>query len=897
MDEIIGRGRDLALISRALSPDTAGPRVLVVLGDPGIGKTALINAVVRRAREQGDRVLRVCGSEAEHDLPFAGLHELLLPVLDHMERLPHRQRTALRNAFGEGDEPAQPDKMVINLAVLTLLSDVADAGPLLLVADDAHWLDPGTCDVLAFLARRLAGEPIALLMAARGTLMPPRVDSHLPKHVLRPLSAADAERVLDLQPDPPTGPVRSRILTEAAGNPLALVELAKAVTRDSGAQRGTTDLPLTELLERTFAAHVTELPEATRHALVIAATADNADLSVVQAALGSQVGADVWAPAERAGLVRIDHGRIEFRHPLVRSAIYGGVPFGTRREAHLALAAVLDDAPDRQAWHLSAATVSPDETVAAALDAAAGRAYSRGAVVEAIHGLRRAGELSPDPGDHGTRLAKAAVIAVISNDMELADELVRKAAELTDDPEALVWITQMTGLSASYRMRMDQAFTLAFQTAEAPEQHGGPSFSAVVVAALAAYYTGRADYREQMLAVLPRFRTVSDDNQPYLLLGRAAVNPFVGRAEITARLHDVIVVSSSDPGVLDTVGMLAWMLDETEIAICQLDQLANPAREDASAIHGGMAAANLAWAYLDAGNWADAHRSAEKLAFSGEATLGTARTLAVEATLSALSGATDRARQQAADLLAMTEPSGIVGVSVRARWALGMASVADGDQDTAYRHLRSLFDSSGGPVHYHWSYYGIADLAAAARSVSGHDVVSILDNAVVDVGALASPRLSRILHRAKALLADTADAEEHFRAALADTADNWPFERAQSRLDYGEWLRRQRRISEARANLSAALASFERLGAVAWTERARTELRAAGVAVNPGKPTALDALSPQRQQIVRLAAEGLTNKEIGERLYLSHRTVGFHLYKAFPALGVTTRAQLRDAIR
>ncbi|ALG13381.1 hypothetical protein H4W33_004187 [Kibdelosporangium phytohabitans] len=226
-------------------------------------------------------MLTVCGSEAETDLPFAGLHQLLLPVRGRRMRCPGRQRAALRNAFGIGADLGQPDKTAISMAVLTLLSDVADTGPLLLVAADARWLDTGTCDVLAFLARRLEGEPIALLVAARGTLLPPRIHHRLPQHVVQPLAPADAERVLDLQPAPPTGSVRRRILAEAAGNPLALGELAKAVARDGTVRRG--DLPLTELIERTFATHVTELIEATRHSLVTAAFADTGDLSLVHA--------------------------------------------------------------------------------------------------------------------------------------------------------------------------------------------------------------------------------------------------------------------------------------------------------------------------------------------------------------------------------------------------------------------------------------------------------------------------------------------------------------------------------------------------------------------------------------------------------------------------------------
>ncbi|MEV4314358.1 AAA family ATPase [Actinocrispum sp. NPDC049592] len=857
MDDIIGRERDLARIGEVLT----GSRALVVRGEPGIGKTVLLDEAVRQAREQGIRVLTARGSEAERELPFAGLHQLLRPVLDQVDALPERQRTALVTAFGTQTEPAPLDKMLISLAVLTLLSHVADAGPLLLVVDDMHLLDPGSADVVAFLARRLDGEPIGLLAASREP-------QPLPTLILSALDPASAEQLLDAQPQPPAGDARRQILATAAGNPLALVELGPS--GDDG--------PLTERLEQTFAAHVTDLPEATQRALLIAAAADTTDLAVVQAATGADV--DVWWAAERAGLVRLDHGTIQFRHTLVRSAIYGAAPFGARRQAHLALAAVLDD--DRKAWHLSAATVTPDETVAALLEAAADRAFTRGAMTSAMHALERAGQLSPDPDEHGRRLAKAAVIAIIAGDMPRAEELTNEAKQLTNEPATAVWLSQMAGTAATFRMRPDEAFTLLLPPARRSAEHGRIAYTAAVLAGINAYYTGKAEYRNQLDEVFTGLDAPPEFVRLWLL---GALDPLSNGATVRNQLPTA--VAQGDPGELTTLGSTALVVDDTTTAIAVLDRLANPAREDASTVQGGTAAAHLGMALFEAGHWQDARLTTEKLAaeFRTDPTLANTLSFAVHTCIDALSGGTP----SITDLLAAAEPAGVTAIVVRARWAAGMAA----SDHEAYQHFRDMFDAVGAPVHYHLSYYGIADLAAAARPAHLEDARMIVKN----IPTPGSPRLAQILRRAKALLADPVDAEQYFLAALEDPLGaRWPFERAQLRLDYGEWLRRQRRIADSRTNLTAAREIFERLGAEPWAERARAELRAAGIAVTPTKEHPLAGLSPQRRQIVRLAAEGLTNREIGERLFLSHRTVAFHLYKAFPELGVTTRAQLRDIV-
>ncbi|MEV7579286.1 helix-turn-helix transcriptional regulator [Streptomyces erythrochromogenes] len=895
---MIGRQEERAFIAEALSPRAAAACVLL-LGEPGVGKTLLLEHAVGEAERAGTRVLRVRGNAAESELAFAGLHQLLLPVLDGADGLPVRQRGALLGAFGLGEDPTPPDPMMMSLAVLTLASQVASTGPLLLAVDDAHWLDRGSCQVLGFLARRLAGESIGLLVTARGTHRPDWLDPSVPRLVVAALAPAEAEELLGAQPDPPVGPTRRTVLATAAGNPLALVELARSAARD-GRLPAVGPLPVTDLLERTFAARVDELPEATREALLVAAAAEGAGLADVLAALPPGSRTDVWLPAERAGLVRLHADRIDFRHPLIRSAIYGAAPFAERRRAHLALADVLTGDPDRRAWQLSAATVTPAEPVATALEAAALRALGRGAVAEALAGLERAAQLHPAPAERARLQATAAYAAVVTGDIAKAEHLAAEASRLDGDPEALRWISAFSGLVEMLMLRMERAFCLVVpdELPGSAQIDGGVSTIATGIV----YHSGIPAQRERIRPMLAaRAGDEGMATHPFHLWDIGATDPYLHGNTVRGHLPAVTAAPGLIPTQKHTLGVLCMLLDETETAVSLLGDVVNPQWEDAADFHAGTTAADLALANLDGGRWADARLGVERLAdrfLAGQHNLGTVRALAVLATLCALTGDTATAQRHAAEVLAVTEPACALATTVRARRAAALAATALGDHAGAHHHLRALFDASGAPTHYHLSCYAVADHAAAAV-LTGHadEARTSLEQVTAEVGDGASPRLRQILLRAAALLAEPAAAGAHFREALADPAGRrWPFERGQVWLEYGEWLRRQRQIAEARAALTKAREIFEGLGAAPWGARAEAELRAAGVAVESARHSALRSLTPQRQRIVRLAAQGLTNREIGERLFLSPRTVGTHLYQAFPALGVTSRGQLRDVV-
>ena len=355
---IIGREAGLARLRGLVEPVPHASQVLLVTGEAGMGKTVLLADAAGRARSAGMRVLSVTGRESESKLAFAGLHQLLRPVLSGTAGLPGRQAQALLGALGLAADPVAPDPLLTSVAVLTLLSDVSERSPVLVVADDAQWLDRSSLDALAFAGSRLDAEQVVLLVGARGPALPPGFDRGFPELHLEPLSAADAGRLLDGQPRPPRGRARAQVLAQAEGNPMALIELAKVVADDPAASRrwAAEPLPPTDRLSAVITSRYAALPEQAQAALLLAAVADGPDLAAV-ASQGAGPDARALAPAEQLGLVKVDRTGLQFSHPLVRSAIYHSAPFAQRAAAHRQLAEGLHDQPDRRAWHLAAAAL------------------------------------------------------------------------------------------------------------------------------------------------------------------------------------------------------------------------------------------------------------------------------------------------------------------------------------------------------------------------------------------------------------------------------------------------------------------------------------------------------------------------------------------------------------
>ena len=914
---IVGREAQLARLATFIDAVPTRGQVLAVHGDAGMGKSMLLASAADRAMSAGMRVLWATGRESEAGLAFAGLHQLLTPVLEAAADLPERQAQALLGALGLASAPAA-DRLVTGVAALTLLSDVSGSTPVLAVVDDAHWLDRSSLEVLAFVGSRLDAERVALLLAARGQAPPAGFDRGFPELRLEPLQAADAGLLLSMQPSPPRGRARARVLAQAAGNPMALIELARVIAADPAAIRrwDIDPLPPGSRLTAIITARLTELPEPVRAALLLAAVADGQDLRAAVSG-APRLDAEALAPAERLGLVTIDRTGLRFRHPLIRSAIYHSAPFAQRAAAHRQLAGALDDQPDRQAWHLAAAAMHPDERVASLLEATAAHAQRRGGAAAAALAMERAAELSPAPQDQARRLVSAASAAVTAGQGNWVQDLATRALAVTADPELRLRAHSTAGWALAYSGRRSAAFAALISVAEeASADLPALAWEALADAATVAYQAGTPASRQAVSRVLRLLENRDPappasggpqagpqlDTSPQKIWILACTDPFGSRRQLVPYLRQI----AGDPleeAALWRIGSAAWLLDESGLAIQMLheamDRLRAPGRQGTSG--GGLT--TLGWLYVDTGRWDEALEAAAEAADLAEANrmeVVAASANAITATVLGMRADSAAARSYAERALAGAGPADNGLIASRAWRALGVAALAEGSHFLAFTQLRQLFNQEGVPVHNIFSFLGVADLATAAvRADRRAEGRGVLERALGNLGGTASPRLAQLIARARGILADPGDAGAYFTAALSGPAgENWPFERAQLRLDYAEWLRRRRRINEAKPELATAAQTFRRLGARSWAQRAEAELRASGIAVTSAQraPDPLAELTPQQRQIVRLAVDGLTNREIGDRLLLSPRTVSSHLYRSFPKLGITDRHQLRDVI-
>jgi DNA-binding CsgD family transcriptional regulator len=910
---IIGREAGLAGLRGLVDPVPEASQVMLVIGEAGMGKTMLLADVAERARSAGMRVLSVTGRESESKLAFAGLHQLLRPVLSSAAGLPGRQAQALLGALGLYPDPVAPDPLLTAVALLTMLSDLSERVPLLVVADDAHWLDRSSVDALAFVSSRLDAERVVLLVGAQGQAPPSGFDRGFPELHLEPLSAPDAGRLLDEQPVPPRGRARTQVLAQAAGNPMALIELAKVIAADPAASRrwAAEPLPPSDRLSAIITSRFAALPEQAQSALLLAAVADGPDLSAA-ASHGAGPDAVALAPAEQLGLVKVDRTGLQFSHPLVRSAIYHSAPFAQRAAAHRRLAQALHDRPDRQAWHLAAAALQPDEHVASLLEATAAQAQRRGGAAAAALAMERAAELSPDRADQARRLVAAAAAAVPTGQADWVQDLSARALAVTADPELRLTARRDAGWALAWSGRRTAALSALISVAEeASRDLPALAWDALGTAATVAYQSGTPAGREAVGRVLdlmerqappPAGRPPLTDVNRLRFFIRAITDPIGSRNELVPDLRKIAGSPIEEPSMW-RIASAVWILDDSDLAVRWMEDAMHRLRAPGVRGANGGSLTVLGWAYIDTGRWDEALDVAAEAAGMAEANrmeLVAASADMITATVLAMRSDSDAARRHVARALAAIDPAECGLVAARARLALGVAALSDSSYLLAFTQLRGLFSDDGTPLHNYASYLGVADLAAAAvradRRIEGCDVIK---HALSHLNGQPSPRLEQLIARARGILADGAKAGAYFEEALARPGgDQWPFERAQLRLDQAEWLRRRRRINDAKPVLTEALGTFQRLRARSWAQRTETELRACGVAVAdaPVGRDALWELTPQQRQIVRLASDGLTNRQIGDRLFLSPRTVSSHLYRSYPKLGVSGRNQLRDVV-
>ncbi|MEV5717204.1 AAA family ATPase [Amycolatopsis mediterranei] len=891
-------GRDTELKELGELVDGPADRSGVVLrGEAGIGKSALVASTAAAASVAGLRVLRTTGAEAERNLAYAGLHQLLYPVRAGVAELPAPQRDALRTALGLASG-AEPSAYLVGLAALTLLAEEAAAKPLLLVAEDVHWLDRASADVLAFVARRIETEPIVLLATLRDGAESPLLEAGLPSMVLDRLPPDAAAELLDSVAPRLAPAVRTRLLAEAAGLPLALTELPSAVAELDGLDPV---LPLTERLERTFTARVAALPEATRTALLVAALNETTSLTEALAATGALLGvtaeSGILAPAVEARLVELSAGAVTFRHPLMRSAIPGAFTPLDRRNAHLALVEALRDQPDRRAWHQAAATAGPDETVAAELERTAERARFRGGAAAAIAALEQAARLSPNVEDKADRLLKAAELAVESGRRETAERLVHAAGPVDSRRRATAG-RLLSEFEDGVREDPARVAELARTAASVAEDgHHDAAMRILWSAAMRCFWTepGR-EARQALLNVADRLPIPGTD--PRIVAVTAYVAPFERGEAVLAHLRELVAKTGADPEVDRYLGSAALQVGAFDLA----------ARFSAAAAPGLRAQGRLgllpralavqAWSRVRLGDLAGAGPAAAEAArFAREtgqpfmAGLATA----VQAEIAALRGEHKQAKTLADEAERAGLAAGARPVLATVQLTRGLTGLSEGRFEDAFADLRRLLDPADPAYQLALRTYCVAELTEAAvragRTEALRDVLAELEPLAAKT---PSPALHIGLRYARAVL-DPDD--ERFAEALRADLTGWPAERGRVHLAFGEWLRRQRRVVESRTHLRTARKTFDALGMAAWADRARRELRSAGESSPNRGPDARDKLTPHELSIAQLAAEGLTNREIGQRLYLSHRTVGTHLHRIFPKLGVSSRADLAGKLK
>jgi DNA-binding CsgD family transcriptional regulator len=894
---LLGRETERRALAALVEQAAAGSGgAVVVVGAPGIGKSALVAEAAARAAGSGIRVITAVGVESEEDVPCAGLHQLVHQLRDGIDDLPGPQRAALCAAVGL-DDAAVPDLYLVGLAALTLLSDAAVKQPLLVVVEDAHWMDRASLDVLGFVARRIESDPLVLVAVTRGT--DERLGrAGLPELPLHPLTDEVSAELLDAVAPGLGQQVRRRLLEEAAGNPLALTELPVALQSVGGAYALTPGpLPLTERLERTFTARVSRLPIDTRAILLLAALNGDGTMDECFAAaarmLRTAIDVAALAPAVGAGLV--ESQGMAFRHPLIRSSIHRAATVAERQAAHAALAAELQSQPDRQAWHRAAATAGFNEQAAQELDSTAGRALRRGGVAAALAALRRAAQLTEDPSARADRLLRAAELALESGQSDVVADLLAQAGSLdlsVRDRGRAAWV----GLVRDEWARGDGIAAAELAELAVEIATGDPLLGLRMLwaAMLHCYYGEPGPVARQRVAAAADRMPVDADN-PYLVALRAYCAPVERGRAVMESLTRQLERSSRDAegdqllgGAAVTVGAPALAMRLTARPLDDLraqGQLSMLAR--ALCVQAGSAArlGNVRAGFLAADEAADLARETSQ-------PLVHAMVHAIRAQLAAVCG-DPQVEAWAAKAERVALPGGVRPVLAIVQTARGHAALCQGRYGDAFGHLRRVFDPADPAFHPWLRFYAVAELVeAAVRSEFTQAARDILEDLTPLEELTLSPALQCGLRLARALLNSPDTAEPLYRAALDAVPIDWPFERARVHLALGEWLRRHRRPAESRVVLQAAREVFDAFGASAWSERARQELRAAGASSPRRDPAAVDQLTSTELHVAQLAAQGLTNREIGERLYVSPRTVSTHLQRMFPKLGVTSRGEL-----
>ena len=904
MPTLLNRQHERAVLDDLLGTVRAGHgRALVVRGEAGVGKSALLEYVVGAAADM--RVARAVGVESEMELAFAGLHLLCAPLLGRLEWLPAPQRDALGTAFGLR-KGAAPDRFLVGLAVLTLLSEVAEERPLLCVVDDAQWLDRASAQVLAFAARRLLAEPVGLIFATRE---PGDQFRGLADLEVRGLAERDARALLHsvvrFRLDER---VRARILAETNGNPLALLELPRGLGPAqlavgfglAGVQ------PVPARIEKGFRRRIEALPADTRSLMLVAAAEPAGDaLLVWRAAERLGIAASTGVAAEADGLLEIAT-QVRFRHPLVRSAVYSSASPEERRAAHLALAEVTDRDrdPDRRAWHLAAAVLGPDEGVAAELERSAGRAQARGGMAAAAAFLRRAVELTSEPVRRAGRALAAAQASLQAGALEAAAELIMVAGPLDELQQARAALLRgqiafaSGGGSDAPALLVEAARQLEPLDAALARQN---YLDAWLAAVFAGRFEGAGDLREVARAARSAPPPAGAPRPSDQLLDALAVLATEGRAEAAPLLRRAARVFAEEEITLEerlrwgflavVTTLMAWdeqcwhAIEVRQLQACReaglLAQLVIYVNSMAilTTWRGDFAAAESLVAE------AEAIAAATGTHFAPFAAVWLAGFRGIEPEAAPLIEAVIVDSRAAGQGLGIQAPQRVSAILYN---GLGRYEQALAQAQQAAEQAPELFESM----------WALAELIEAASRTGQTGVAADALARLAEATSIGQTDWGQgIYARCRALLSDGQDAEGWYRQAVGRLSrTGFRPELARAYLLYGEWLRREGRRADARAQLGTAHDMFAAIGMQAFAERARRELLAAGHAVRTHAAGTRDQLTPQEDQIARLARAGLSNAQIAAQLFLSARTVEWHLRKVFTKLEISSRLQLQQAL-
>ena len=898
---VVGREPERRALQAMVDGARAGrSSVLVLRGEAGVGKSVLLDHVAEQAT--GFEVLRVAGVQSEVEMAFGGLHQLCASMLGRLDELPPPQADALRTAFGlQAGRP--PDRFLVGLAVLNLVAAAAAHTPVLCCVDDAQWLDRVSAQTMAFVARRLHAERVAVAFAVRES---PDDDpfTALPHLIVRPLRDHEAATLLDasirvrIDPD-----VRERILAEARGNPLALLELPRH-DLSSGGYGPSTTAPIALRMERNFSTRTQALPRDTQLMLLTAAADPLGDVALLGRAVEHLgIPEDAARAAEETDLLALGH-RVQFRHPLVRSAIYSTASSTDRRRAHAALAAVTDPVsdPDRRAWHRAQATVGPDEDVASDLEHSADRARARGGTAAAAAFLRRATELTADTEQRGPRALAAGQAMLDAGDPEAATAVLAavEPGDLTELDRARK--LRLNAQITFARRRGSDAAPLLLAAAERLLPLSPVEARDCTLEALGAVvFAGRLDRGFEVLAAARDAAAAAQPPSPKdLLLVGLAVRVTEGMGDAAPSLRAALAAFREDSGDDPEVNRWLWLACRVAADLFEYDTWATLAhravrlaRTDGALSVLPIAASYLAGVHMHAGEYDAAAMLMEESSAITAAT-DAAPLIATLPMLAAYRGSE-------ADALAQVE-------SIR-------TNAADRGQDTAL----SMIDCAHAVLLNALGRYD--DAFASASRACDHDDVSLFAISLVEMveaavrshhpeaAAAALERLTERMRasgtdwalgleaRSRALVADDDAAAPLYEEAVARlTAAGLAPHRARAQLLHGEWLRRTNQRTRAREQLRAAHETFVTIGAAAFADRARRELLATGEAVRQQGVAPTESLTAQEARIAKLARDGLTNPEIGTRLFLSPHTVEWHLRKVYAKLGITSRRHLRDAL-